>query len=229
MDTCIVGISTIPGREKFLYKTLNSLLQQTVLPNKIILSYCKSYKRFPDKKINMSILNHFKTDRVILVETDDYGPITKLFGILRSGIPTNKKTCFLLIDDDLVYSKDMIQLFKQKYTQSSSAYSFMVYYNKPNKCLVGQGADGFLIPSQYLYLLENYYKMCIAKDERIFFHDDLLISKYLSLIGCPLKSLKHPSKKLIYDMLPSSNVDALHCLEGTTKREILNSIVLPNF
>ena len=231
MDSCIVGLSTIPGREKFLFKTLNSLLKQTILPNKIILSYCKNYKRFPNKKIDLNILNHFKTDRIELVETEDYGPITKLFGIIKSNVKRTRNTCILLLDDDLIYKKDMIYLFKTQYIKLRGAYSFMVYFNQENDCFVGQGADGFLIPNQYLYMIENYYKLCLKKDERLFFHDDLVISKYLSIVGCPLRGIRYNknSNELIYDKLPSSDVDALHRLEGNVKRENLNSIILPEF
>ena len=59
-----VGITCIPGREEYLEKTLTSFSQQKYLPNKVFISYCTKYTRFPDKNFDKSIIDKFKNDNL---------------------------------------------------------------------------------------------------------------------------------------------------------------------
>ena len=51
-----VSLTTIPSRLKSIYKTIESIQNQTLKPNKIYLSIPYKYKRFQNLEINESLL-----------------------------------------------------------------------------------------------------------------------------------------------------------------------------
>ena len=173
------SISTIPQRYKTIYKTIESLLNQTHHPNKIIINYSDKYVRFPDEKINHSEL--FKKnydDKIIFNKSEDYGPGTKLLGSLNQI-----KDCqyIILLDDDHIYKKNMLEIFATKTDlKSDNAYSFCTY--SIEDLVIGQGADGFMIRTDLLKNIKEFFNKYVKNNKSLFLNDDLWISIYINKI-----------------------------------------------
>ena len=230
----VVGLSTIPDREDKVVKSIDSLLSQTYKPEKIILTICKKYKRFPDKRFDKTVLDKYKdNDLLIINEIDnDYGPISKLFGILDYYENNNiklKNTMILICDDDVMYKTDMIERFYNRFILNSKrCYSFYVSHNYANNCNVAFGADGIAVSANKLGNIKSFYQKCIEYDPRLFYHDDLVISKYLSIKNCEIVKLSYKNYGLVY--IPVfGNVHSLNGLMDELSRYSLNRIKIPKF
>ena len=114
----IVTLTTIPSRFKFVRDTLVSLIKQSIKPDEIVLSLPMESVREPCKgdpyKITDQILNEFKNHGVTIWRTKkDYGPATKLLGLLEREIPKNlskeEESLIITVDDDKIYHKDSVK------------------------------------------------------------------------------------------------------------------------
>ena len=72
-----VSISTIPQRLKNLNETVESLLNQTLKPNKIFINIPYKYERFSEI-IEDNQIPKFSSDIVEVTRCEDCGPGTKL-------------------------------------------------------------------------------------------------------------------------------------------------------
>ena len=96
-------------------------------------------------------------------------------------------------------------------------------YNPTNKCKVGFGADGFALNSNILNNIKLFYDQCMKLNNNLFYHDDLVISKYLSIHGYNIEKLKvKKGDKLIYDQLV--DISSLNKLDNELSRYNLNKI-----
>jgi len=86
---------------------------------------------------------------------------------------------------------------------------------------IAQGADAFFIRLNLLDQFNEFYDV-IREQDYIAYHDDFYISFYLFLKGVRLNQLIPPNKESIYELLDSSNVDALRNLQGKYNRLNLN-------
>lgn len=120
----IVSFTTIPPRFKYIYMTIDSMLKQTISPNKIIIHIPNEYNNFPNYKLP-EFLNKceiiYKNKVIINRQTNDYGPATKLLGLYNSDLYKNlsNEDIIIIIDDDRFYNKYLIEN--------------MLYYHKKNK------------------------------------------------------------------------------------------------
>ena len=70
-----ISISVIPQRVKNLNESINSLLNQTLKPDKIFINIPYKYKRFTETIPDNQIPN-FNSDIIEVTRCDDYGPGT---------------------------------------------------------------------------------------------------------------------------------------------------------
>ena len=173
-----ISLTTIPLRAKSINKTLTSLNRQSVIANKIFLNIPKNFRRFNTNiKIDIKSLEK-EFENLEIVDCDDYGPGTKLLGSLEK---IQNYDYVILVDDDHIYKKYMLEYFKNRFLNNSDkSYSFHVY--NVLDCKVGQGADGFLIRSKYLKNIYNFYENYVQNDKRLILNDDLWISVYLNKV-----------------------------------------------
>lgn len=104
----IVSMTTIPSRSLYLFETVNSILNQTVLPRKIYIGICQKSLRENklDYNIHLSIKNHPLVEIIYL--DVDFGPIMKLI----TGLKVCKESDRIItVDDDTIYSDRMIEYF----------------------------------------------------------------------------------------------------------------------
>jgi len=108
MSRVVVGFSTIPPRFSSLQKTIEGLLNQTRVPDKIYLYIADYYPRFDIKVTDSMIPEYLKQYEPVLqiVRGRDYGPISKLFCSLK--MESDPDTIVVTCDDDLIYKENWL-------------------------------------------------------------------------------------------------------------------------
>ena len=203
-----ITLTTIPSRFSSIYKTINSIEKQSFKPQKIFLNIPHKYYRFPNIKIQEREIEKLKSELVQINRCNDYGPATKIMGALNE---VKNFDCAIIIDDDHIYDERMCEIFIKEFEREKNNYSF--YIQKIFSINMAQCADGFLINSEYLDQIENFYEKYVRKNKNMFLDDDLWISIYLQKIKkTNIKNLielfkRETGKNLIYQV--HSSVDAL--------------------
>ena len=194
-ETVIVSLTTLPSRMYNIHKTIESIKNQTLKPDKIYLCISEFSKR---ENTKYQIPEHIKDDIEILNSTHDYGPITKLIPILNKIKDPN--TIIITIDDDLIYDDNTIkQLVKEsrKYPEYAIGYCGWIAENlkkNDNYGLIYPDACNEFNP-KYTNILEGYrgvlYKRKFFDDDIMkyvdnkdgFFADDVVVGGYLAIKG----------------------------------------------
>ena len=177
MKSFCVSLTSIPPRFSTLEKTIRSINDQIKKPKKIFLNIPLKYKRYPESTYNISRLEKI-FENLKIIRCEDYGPGTKLLGSLEYLMNYDY---VILIDDDHIYNKNMIDIFnKEALKNLDRAYSFCVF--NIEDCKVGQGADGFLINTHFLKDILYFFNKFVINNKKLFFNDDLWISIYLNKI-----------------------------------------------
>ena len=219
----IFSLTTIPSKFDNLYLTLNSLINQTIQPHKIIINLPKKYGfRFNGISIESSkiekLTEDYKDHNVLInVIEKDMGPGTKLLGLFFNNvIDIYSMDYVVLVDDDLIYNPDMVENFKNftlnKHIQVASYHTYS-YKN----IIIGQGADGFFIKPNLLTGVLKYYNN--IKDSIVLtVHDDFYFSFYFKEQNALIHKI--PYTDIIYIKHQHSDIDALTKLDGSYKRKI---------
>lgn len=229
----IISLTTIPSRVNYIENTIKSLFEQTLKPTKIILNIPKKYNFRFDSSIDENIVKEIskKYDNLLLINyiDKDYGPGTKLLGLLKSNlikeyINNTNNTYIILVDDDILYKPYMIEYFhkynKTYFDNNLDVASFCAYNYK--NITIGQGADGFFINVNKLNDFDNYYN--IIKDcDYVNYHDDYYISYYFYIKQIPINFIKPPFNSLIYINTNISQVDGLAYIKDKYSRKNLNN------
>jgi len=203
-----VSLTSVPTRllSDHLFDVLDSLTTQSVPASKIFLSVCTSYKRKFNKQydavtINQRIVKITESyPSVQVIRTKDYGPATKILGLLEYNAQNkflNPWDQIIVVDDDTIYSKNMIlshslchQLYGSDVTAINedtlinnwSPYSFNInqdnvfFQNNYNGFLYGWLSFGIMY--RVTHDLTNFFIHQLKIFPGIFFHDDLLFSLF---------------------------------------------------
>ena len=225
-----VSLSSIPGREKHLIDTLKSLVNQKVKPYKIYINLCEYYKRFNGERYNFKYINKEKkffkqnSNLINIIYSDDYGPITKLFGCLKKVNKDSSKIQYItIVDDDLIYRNNLIENIEEQINKDcTKCFSYCV--DEVDDIKVGKGADSFSININFLDNIVDYYDIIMKDNKLWFYHDDFIISTYLHLNDIEIINLKkvYDQKRTIYALSPNMSKRALHDLEGDKSPNSLN-------
>jgi len=112
----IVTLTTIPSRLKNIKEVIISLLKQTIKADEIVLSLPSKSLREPNLVYELSHEQKifFDTNNItILRPINDYGPATKLLGVLERELerPVNTETepLIITVDDDKKYDKNTVR------------------------------------------------------------------------------------------------------------------------
>jgi hypothetical protein len=209
---CYVSMTTTPDRfyakiingvDPFI-DTLNSLLTQTKMPDKIIISLCNTYKRqfeevvTPQQKHNR--INDIKSisPRIEIIETDDLGPATKILGLMAYNDRyrfINSDDLIIVVDDDTVYSRDLVRFHVMGYQlyncdivaldqdaliRSWEPYTFNTFDTFYTDEYMGflYGWLSFSVKYQALSGMRTFYSDIVTNFPDVFYHDDLIFTLY---------------------------------------------------
>lgn len=197
----IISLTTIPPRFKYLYITIESLLNQTICPDKIIIHIPEIYNNYDSIDIPK-----YSNDKIIINrQTKDYGPITKLLGLYHSELYNNMSNddIIIVVDDDRIYNNNMIKYmitYHEKYIdkvltvdgdeieQATNGFIQTNYKKQPRGVpfkKIGyidtiHGCNGFVI-TKNLCPFNNKKIFEINPKNVNYYVDDIVISGFLTL------------------------------------------------
>lgn len=206
-DKFCISLSSIPSRFQSVKEVINSLNRQTIRPDNIFLNIPFSYERFPKiKDVNIDTFKDIKDDNFQIIRCKDYGPGTKLLG----SVSLLKNFDYvILVDDDHTYHPRMCEILNKYFKfNKEQAYSFFTV--RIYDLIMGQGADGFLINSNHLEGILDFYNRYVKNYKYCFMNDDFWISIFLKKFKkkqvCSLEDVvmreineKYIYKKINYD------------------------------
>ena len=204
-------MTTIPSRIKNIDEVILNIRNQTVKPNKIYLNIPHKYKRFPNEFIDEVDIENLKNKDVEITRCQDFGPGTKIMGSVEK---IKKYDCVIILDDDHIYDKHIIEIFLEAYRKERINYSF--YLNKIFDIKMGQCADGFLINTNLLNGIEKFYDKYVKHNKNMFHDDDLWLAIYLqkekkSKIKNLMSTFFYKTKKnIVYKQNLNSEKNGLH-------------------
>lgn len=108
----IATLTSIPSRMEYLHYTLQSLIQQTMAPDEIVLSLPhRSLRENTGYKLSDKVVKLINKGKVELLPCKDYGPATKLLGVLKREMdqPVSAEPVILYFDDDTLYHLNAIE------------------------------------------------------------------------------------------------------------------------
>jgi len=192
-NNLIISITTIPSRSKYIIKTINSLLAQTILPRQIYIGISDSCYREPN--IQYSLPNELYNNPLITVVNNDkdWGPVMKLV----TGIYNSKKKDYIItVDDDVIYEKHAIE---KLYNSARSDKSHSVH------CAIGRDGNGIKILHSNekinfetvegyggviynkQHFKSDFMEKIVTYEKHILMNDDLIISGYLKSNSIKIK------------------------------------------
>jgi hypothetical protein len=215
---CYISLTTVPGRfyEDEFIEVLKSLTYQTVKADRIFLSLCQNYplnliKLKPSNSGDrLTRMKQIKSmfNNIQIIEPRDYGPATKILGLLEHNEKENflsDNDLIIVVDDDMIYSKDLVeshlncyQLYNcdvvavDQYTmiRSWNPYTFnsseMFYLGDYKGFLYGWLSFAItfkaLVPpnnsDNNRQNIQQFYQDTIKQFPDIYYHDDLLFSLF---------------------------------------------------
>lgn len=200
-----ISLTTTPARffDPEFMTVLDNLSRQSVKPTKIFVSYCRTYRRTFESHDKQSIKQRIKYIKskhplVRVIRTKDYGPATKILGLLEHNKSENflKDTDLIVVlDDDMLYSSTMLmshmycnQLYgcdvsavdQQFIIQRWDPYKFKssdIFYKTGYQGLL-YGWLSFGIMYRATNRLLSYWEAMVKRYPDIWYHDDLLFTMY---------------------------------------------------
>ncbi len=103
----VISLSILPARFKHFEPTLNSITDQSVLPEEIIINLPRHFKR---DKTNYEIPDYVTNHPLIRINwiEEDMGPATKVLPTLDL-FKDDPDKLIIVLDDDQIYSKGMVE------------------------------------------------------------------------------------------------------------------------
>jgi len=214
-----LSMTTIPSRFQSVYRTVDSLLQQTYKPESIIVNIPKTYGfsfngiSIPEHDISEFIKRYESSGKVRVNRVDeDYGPGTKLLGVLDCA-EISDDSYIVLVDDDMIYEDFLKEYIR--YTKKHEVFSSCILHHEG--LMIGQGLNAFVIRKNLLKQFKQYYN-CIKGNVFLKHHDDLYISYYFKLLNIDI--VRAPVET--YSSAHNS-ADALIALRGELNRTNLTA------
>lgn len=191
----VVSLTTIPSRLQKLQPILDSYMNQSMKPEKIILNVPLEYMRFPGQHTQIPDFGpHVLVNRT----REDYGPATKLLGTL--GLDIDPQAIILVSDDDNVkksyWARDLIRSIRNNSRAVSTVST--PWSKRPDgasgKFIFGGGGFGFYRGLVDARALMEYFNM--AKGKCMFVDDDMFTyffdSQGIDIVGVNYGSHNKP-------------------------------------
>jgi len=207
----VFSLTTTPFRINNVSPTLDTLVNQTIKPNYILLNLPYKYDRTDEYYKITSFLNYY--DNVVVNRFDkDYGPVTKLIGAIKY-IPKDSDTWIIVCDDDDLYLQETLENYikyinkNKKVVYCISGFNFLINTNifgngiedveveytagDLSKVNVLEGFATFCVHRSFFDDdFESYIEFCI-KNKDCKMSDDVIISNYFAMKGIPIYNIKN--------------------------------------
>lgn len=203
VNDIIISLTTIPARlmdENFML-VIDSLYNQILKPKYIYIHLCKIYKRnftFDTEKVN-EICNLIKEkyDNIIINYTEDYGPITKILGLLTVKETFTDNTKIIVVDDDWILNPLLTLYYELCYELynceciginerdlinwpngniDAPLECLQIFYDNYQNFLFGWLT--FSIKFKYVKQIYAFYNNIIKENDLISNHDDLIMTLF---------------------------------------------------
>ena len=197
-----ICLATIPPRHALLPRVLDSLLAQTLPPDQIIVSWCRSYRRLPGTFGPPDVPRG-----VTLFETVDIGPLTKLAPL--PGLPGQVAWC----DDDALFGPGWLKALRdgRPAGHAAAASGFALRrLRRSGITTVVQGFAGVLCDVQAL-------DGVLDAPESAIWADDIWISGVLAAAGVPV-ALVPDARRAV------ETFEAPRALQDDTDRTLANQM-----
>ena len=220
-NNIIISLTSIPTRlitNEFI-TLIDKLYNQKLKPKYIIINLCKNYRRqftYDIDKFNETVvlLNNKYHNVIINLCDTDYGPITKIMGLLDlKGYDINEEDKIIVVDDDWYHLDIMTTVYEYCYQlyecdavfinerdcikwdwsfefgmnfQNNEVFFYDNYQN------FAFGWLTFSFKYKTLSNLKQFYNELVNKDNDIWQHDDLILTlyyKYYKLYACGIGRL----------------------------------------
>lgn len=223
----IVSFTTTPTRIHKIEPMIQSILNQKRQPDFIIANLPNEYIRDKNKLIIPDFINN--NNKIIVNRCEDYGPATKLVGILSKTNLFNDKDYIITVDDDIKYQNTLLEYYEKFINlNDNNVYGLSGFnFNKNGylnwidnnniirNCSCLEGWASICYPSKFLkkdILLELK-----TAPEYLLFSDDVLVSNYFKkvtrLILIRTNKFNH-NKNIILGY--GNEKDALHNQKGNS-------------
>lgn len=195
----VVSLTTVPSRIERILPALNSLLDQTVIPDRIFLALPSLSKREQTGYVVPEEL-HGHPRVTVLPSSRDWGPATKFIPALLQLADT-PDAAILAVDDDNVYPRTFVETFRRFATLLPDAALSLrgcavppslrwrdcreypgTAITSPARTDIVEGCGGILVRPRFFdaHLLDY-----AAAPPEAFFVDDVWVSGHLARRGIP--------------------------------------------
>ena len=163
-------------------------------PDVIVINLCAEYKRkfIYDEYLFFKKIDKLKTNDKIVINIckTDYGPITKILGLIELDDTFEEDDLIIVVDDDIEYNKNIIFLYNLNHLIYNSDIIGISQKNHLRKNITtdifspiysGKTVFGWMswgIKYKFLRPLYDYYVDYINIDEDLWKHDDLFINMF---------------------------------------------------
>ncbi len=214
MNFC-VSLTTLPSRIDNIEKTISSIKNQSIKPNKIFINLPYNFKRFKNYNFSNEQIERLNNYNLEISRCEDFGPATKLMGSIDKI--KNDYDFVILLDDDHIYHNLSFEIMLKNFKKKQINYSF--YLNKIFDIRHGQCSDIFLINTKFLDEIENFYRNYVETNTNMFLDDDLWFAIYLY---CEKKTY---IQNLIDDFRKLTNLDIVYSQNVNKDIDALNLTV----
>ena len=208
----VISMTTLPGRVQYIKPVIDSILRHNGEIDKLYI--CLPRGKVPKHHIPPN------TRKVEVIRCKDYGPITKIVGVLDRE--TDPDTLILTLDDDIIVTKNIVRLFRnkaRKYPDAALSMSGWCYGSYPFNYQIAltnkkdvpvdwiQGVHGILyhrsfLDKKELLRFERHNKL-------LFKNDDHKIAAYLESKGINRISINKNPVDYLKDYGPASGIDPI--------------------
>ena len=249
----ITSIVTIPNRLESLFIVLDSLLNQSIIPDFLYVSLCNYYPRSNkyfsnEEKVKLSLfLSNFKIPNKIIEYDTDIGPLLKLVTPLKNHLNIDNDSFIFTIDDDTPLYEKTLECLLLSYSKNKDAiygFSGVRENNFIHSEFLPENFDYFVVDVLGGYRGILYATHLINKNDffewinmfinfskkynLIPMHDDHIFSYYFKYKNISRRVSNNPfSKKFIYT--PIDNNDGIfNDKNAGLSYEILKNTLIEN-
>jgi len=190
----VVSLTTSPKRLEKVEKILDNIVNQIRKPDRIILNVPYIFKR-DGTQYNQDILNNLsnKYGEILLINRcEDRGPITKLIPTL--DLEKDPNTYIILIDDDIIYEKDLIEKLVDEYKKNSEIIIANNIFTPLENITIPQAFAGIIFKRSLFNDSFNKFADDVKDYKHCYNSDDLILGLYFIKNNIKIKMPKKNTK-----------------------------------